>query len=242
MEEQSPRPGEVPALLARGFASYRRHFGPASLAALPVFAVYGGTLAVVASIPEGASAFVDLSITLIGLVIATVMALPWFRLVLSQEQQPASWRDALRSTPLHFSSMFGASFLFWAGIQLGFRYLAGIPSVFILVWYGLFGFAVADGEASGPKAIGVSVRIGQGRRPVVATLAIALVFLVFVGGFPVGIDVNPLTIAASVVGLTITSNVSMGAGAALYQRLLDTEHLIERKSDVAKNGKRTRPE
>lgn len=232
MEQESPRPGDVPALLVQGFTSYRQNLLPASLAAIPVFAVYGGTLATVAALPEGTSAFLELSITLVGLVFATVVALPWFRLVLTQQRGPVPWRTALRSPPLHFSSMLSAAFLFWAGIQLGFRYLVGIPSVFILVWYGLFGFAVADGESSGPKAIGTSVRIGQGRRPVVATLAVALLFLVFVGGFPVGLEINPLTIAGSVLGLTVTSNVSMGAGAALYQRLVDTEHLVAGKPET----------
>lgn len=209
-------------MLLHGFSTYRKNVIPASLAALPVLGLYGASLVVTSNMTESPE-LVTLTVTLAGLVIATVFAAPWFRMTLNMERGLDNWRAAMSSPPLQFGAMFSAAFLFWAGIQFGFRFLYGIPSVFILVWYGLFGFGVAEGEKSGPKAIGTSVRIGQGRRPVVATMASVLIALNLIGALPVGFGITPLTIALSIIGLTITTNISMSAGARLYQRLLDTE-------------------
>lgn len=159
-----------------------------------------------------------------GLAAATVLALPWFRLMLSAEREEEISLPAPSS--LGWSSMIVASLFFWGGVLFAIRYLGllfliGAP--LIVVWYGLFGFAVADGTAPGFNALGVSVRLGQGRRWTLGVLALILGFLNFLALLPIGAGVNPATVAAAFMLLVVTTNVAMGAGAHMYDWLLQSE-------------------
>ena len=160
----------------------------------------------------------------VGLTAATVLALPWFRLMLSSERN----EEVTFPSPstLGWGAMIGAAIFFWGGVLFAIRYLGALlalGSILVVIWYGFFGFAVADGTSPGFNALGTSVRLGQGRRWTVAVLALILVFLNFVALLPIGAGVNAGTIAAAVVLLAITSNVSMGAGAHMYDWLIKSE-------------------
>jgi hypothetical protein len=84
----------------------------------------------------------------------------------------------------------------------------------------LFGYVIADGAPSGLKSLGVSVDLGQGRRFAVAALALVLALVNLVALLPLGYDLGVAGLAISGVLLVVTTNVSMGAGAELYDRLL----------------------
>lgn len=219
----SPSVGDIPALLAAGVRTYRSVFVPATVMALVVLAVFGAARAAAAWMVSSDDLVLALIVDLAGLLAATVAALPWFRLMLAAargEPEPTSGIFRIDG----FGAMFGAAFFFWGGVLLGARYLLGIPSIFVLVWYGVFGYAVADGEKSGMRALGTSVRLGQGRRATLFAVALVLLLLNLAAALPIGVEVSPVTIALAAVLLAVTTNISMGAGAELYLRLLASEN------------------
>ncbi len=214
----SPTVHDVPSILERGFGNYRRSLVPASAMAVLVILVYGSARIIAQNSVDEGNLGTAFAIDALGLVLATVLALPWFRLALATERgsSPAN-------LPLEWGSMLVAALFFWGGILLGIRYMVGIPSIFMLVWYGLFGFAVAAGTKPGLNALGTSVRLGQGRRWAVAATAAVLAFLNLLGLLPIGSGLNPLTATVAVLLLVATTNISMGAGAHLYDRLKESE-------------------
>ncbi|NND03564.1 MAG: hypothetical protein HKN91_12335 [Acidimicrobiia bacterium] len=226
----SPTLQDVPRILLRGVDNYKNAFVPASGMAILVLALYGTARVAAQSSVSSNDLGVAFAIDAIGLVVATVVALPWFRLALRTE-----WRieaDAQADlSEVKWRSMVVSALFFWGGMLVLLRYgnvlgvpaLVLIPVILMLVWYGLFGFAAAAGIAPGLKALGTSVRLGQGRRGTVAAVAISLALLNLLGLSPIGSGVNPATIAATILLLTVTTNVSMGAGAHLFDWLVRSE-------------------
>lgn len=154
---------------------------------------------------------------LIGMVLASVAALPWYTYALDTDRQiPIDLGKPFRYRR-QFTAQAVASFWFWAAILLGLRYLFGIPSLLALVIYGFYGYAVAEGNTSGLQALGSSARLGEGRR--VGLFAVALILLVFnlSGAIALGFSVTPVTIVLAFIGVLMTSNVSLVAGARLYR-------------------------
>ncbi len=114
------------------------------------------------------------------------------------------------------------AFWFWAAFFLGLRYLWGIPSLLAFLFYGFYGYVVADRTARGGlRALGTSVRLGHKRR--IALFAIPTLFCVFnfVAALPLGYGggVNSFTIALTLVALLVTSSITMVSGAYLYDVL-----------------------
>jgi hypothetical protein len=204
-------------MILRGLANYRAHPISNSAMAVVVLAVYGAvhtSAGALAARQPLLAVIVDLG----GLVVSTVLALPWFRSALAAEEKTRAGlhADSLRGV----APMAVAAFLFWAGVLVGLRYLAGIPSLFVLIWYGLFGYAVAAGQRSGLRALAASIDLGHGARGAVATMAAMLLVLNLLGAIPIGFNQAPWSLVAALVGLTITTNISIGAGASLYYRLV----------------------
>ena len=217
----SPTMQDIPGIVGKGIDNYRRSALPATGMALAVLALYGAARVTAQGFVDSDDLLIAFAIDFAGLVAASILALPWFRLALSVERGED---DGMPSPEgLQWGSMAVATLFFWGGFLLGIRYMVGIPSVFVLIWYGLFGFAVASGIAPGLKALGTSVRLGQGRRWTVALLAFVLGFLNFLGLLPIGAGVNPGTVVATIVLLAVTTNISMGAGAHLYDWLRTSE-------------------
>lgn len=214
----SPSVQDVPSIIGRGFATVRGALWVRILYAAVVLSVAGSARLYAQSFVDDGQILVPMIIDFLGMSLATVLALPWFRIVLSTERGTEE-----AGTTLAWGAMAIGSAYLWGGIFLGLRYLLGIPSIFVLIWYGFLGFAVADGATSGLKALGTSVRIGQGRRGVVGLLAAVLLIFNLFGAFPLAAGVNPATGLATVAVLAITTNISMGAGAHLYDRLLESE-------------------
>lgn len=210
-----PAPRDALTILAAGAATFRRMPVSGSLFAVIVFGLFWvGRASAAERVAEGSLA-IALLIDFVGLVVATVASLPWFRTTLRAHRDGAELGPAGRQ----IKPMLVATLFFWGGVLLGIRYLYGIPSVFVLIWYGVFGYAVADGESSGLKALGISVDLGQGRRTAVAAVGLVLALLNLLALLPVGYNLGTAGLAISGVLLVVTTNVSMGAGAELYDRL-----------------------
>ncbi len=216
----SPAPRDVFKLLGRGVRVYRSMLISGTVMALVVFAVYGSARAYAATLVDDdqliAAIFVDGG----GLVLATVAALPWFRRTLIAVGADP---NGLPTSASRITAMLAAAIVFWAGVLFGLRYLYGIPAIFVLLWYALFGYAVASTNERGLKALGTSVRIGQGRRWSIAALGIVLLPFNLAAAAPIGIEISPLTVVAAALLLVVTTNISMGAGANLYRWLVESE-------------------
>ncbi len=161
---------------------------------------------------------------------AGILAAPWFRYALDV----ADGREINIMTPLidggKWLNHTFATFWFWAGITLGLRYsvwIAGLPSIVVLLLYPFYGYIIASGqEINGLKALGISVRMGQGKR--IGLFAIAGLFFVFnlvgVMGLGVGLDVETgspsiLGVALGILGITATASITLVSGAAVYRVL-----------------------
>lgn len=210
------------------FSGVRGYFGnlvPLSLAAAVTLGVYAAF-----RIPAQ-QAFVDgavarsIGLDLAGLVLGSIVALPWYSYSLNAvDGEPIDLGAPFRDWTLFYSQII-ASIWFWAAVLLGLRYLFGIPSILAVLFYAFYGFAIADGVADGGlKALGVSVRVGDGKR--IGLFAFAGVFFFFniFGALAVGFEVNALTIALAIAGLVVTTNITMVAGARVY-RVLQTSNV-----------------
>ncbi len=214
-----------------------------TLAALPVFVVMA-----VASTPfrnfdaqlqERVNA--DLTSTLsiieqlqwVGLLMAAafpagIVAAPWFRYALDAVDGRAIDVKAPLIDGKKLLNHTFATFWFWAGIALGMRYsflIPGLPSIVVLLLYSFYGYVIADGrEINGLKALGVSVRMGQGKRLGLFAIAGLLFFFNIFGimGFWVGLeDGSPsiLGVVLGILGISATGSVTVVAGAAIYRVL-----------------------
>ena len=160
-----------------------------------------------------------LILNIVGLVLGGTLAHPWYVVALASDRgEKADLAAALRSGDRFFAQLVG-SFWFWAAFILGIQYLAGIPSIVVLIFYSFYGFIVADLRYGGMRALGTSVRLGEGRR--IGIFAIAAMYGVFnfAAFLPLGYAVNVGTIVLSAAVALVTTSITMVAGAALYETL-----------------------
>ena len=206
--------------LAAGVRGYLANLWPLSVAGAATLGTY-----VAFRLPAQAAAdsgFVarSLVLDLAGLIVAAVVAHPWFSYALDADRGMGI--DLLKpfNRPAGFMVQAVASIWFWAAMVFGLRYLYGIPSILALLFYAFYGFVVADRRAtSGLKALGTSARIGEGRRVGLFGIAAVLTVLNLFGAVAVGFGVNPGTLALTVLGLVVTTNVSLVTGARIYRTL-----------------------
>lgn len=208
------------SIFVDGVKGYLANIGPLTLAALLTLGTY-----LLFRFPAQAAYTDDqiaksLVLDLVGLLLGSIVAYPWYTYALAAvDGQPIQLTAPLRDLG-KLSAQGVASFWFWAGVLLGIRYLLGIPAILAVVFYAFYGFAIADGVApTGLRALGYSVRLGEGKR--VGLFALALLFIVFnlLGAIAVGYDVSPLTIGLAIAGLTITTSITMVSGARIYRLL-----------------------
>ena len=161
---------------------------------------------------------------------AGIVAAPWFRYALDvADGKKIDIKAPLIDGKKWINHAF-ATFWFWAGVTLGFRYsflIPGLPSLVVLLLYPFYGYIIAGGqEINGLKALGVSVRLSQGRR--IGLFAIAGMFFMFnlfgVVGLGVGLDVETgtpslLGIVLGVLGVTATASATLVSGATIYRVL-----------------------
>lgn len=163
---------------------------------------------------------VGLALDLLGLVVSSTVALPWYMYALAAfDERRLSRVDILASLD-RLSTQAVSSFWFWAGFLLGLRYLFGLPSILALLFYAFYGYVVADGQTtSGLKALGLSAAIGQGKR--VGLFAIGGLLFVFnlFGAVAIGFGITPFTIALAVAGFVLTASITLVGGAAVYRTL-----------------------
>jgi len=210
-------------LFATGVRGYRANLGPLSVAAAATILVYAAFRVPAQMAFSDDRLALSIGLDLVGLWLAGTIAYPWYSYALdTADGEPVDIKRPFLHL-IRFRYQAAASFWFWAGILLGLRYLFGLLSVLVLVFYCFYGFTVADGSSpSGVRALGRSVYLGEGRR--IGIMALGGVFLIFnlFGAIALGFAVNPLTIVLAVLGLVATTSVTLVAGAQVY-RVLERE-------------------
>ena len=216
----SPFGIRIGELFSGGVRGYRANLGPLTAAAvvtMACFAVFRYPAQM--ALNDGRLA-TSAGLDLIGLFVGGTVAYPWFSYALDA----ASGVEIRVLEPFRHGRRFRAqavgSLWFWAGVLLGFRYLYGLPSIIVIVFYVLYGYVIADGDdRGGLRALGTSVRLGHGRRIGLFSLIALFGLFNMCGALPVGFAVNPFTVALTILGLIITTNVTMVAGAHMFYAL-----------------------
>ena len=225
MSEQFPL--RISAMFRSGVSGYVKNLVPLTVAAAVTIAVFG-VFRFWAQIAIGdGKTLQSIAFDLVGLVLAGTVSLPWFAYALDAARGnpidlAAPWRSGSQ-----FAAQFVCAIFFWAAFLLGLRYLAGIPSILAALFYGFYGYVVADRAAEGGlRALGTSVRLGTKRR--VALFAILALFAIFnlLAAIPLGYGVSALTVVLTLAILTVTASITLVGGACLYDAL--TERLDER--------------
>ncbi|MBK5267225.1 MAG: hypothetical protein JJE47_07305 [Acidimicrobiia bacterium] len=166
-------------------------------------------------VSEDQTAWTQVGFLVAGMVATTTVAYPWFRLALASIDGTAA--------PFHVGRFYDqavASAFFWAGVLLGFRYLYGIPALFVLVMYAFFGYAVVEEpRRGGLKALGWSVQVGTKRRVGIFAIVALLLTMNLLAFIPIGLGTGSLFVAATALLLTVTTNVSIVSGAVVYRAL-----------------------
>lgn len=214
-----PFPLRVSDMFRAGWSGYIRNIGQLTLGAFATFAVSGLFLLLAQVARDDGQEIMWVVLSLVGLVLAGTVALPWFSYALDAARaQPVDlsgpWRDGSM-----FSAQFVCAIWFWAAFMLGIRFLFGLPSILALLFYGFHGYVVADRAAKGGlRALGTSVRLGHGRR--IALFAILALFVLFnlLAALPASYG-SPALVAVSVVAFSVTASITLVAGAALYDEL-----------------------
>ena len=204
-----PFPLGIGVMMRLGFEGLRRE---------PAAMLVGALLPVLGTMPllvPAAMAFDDdrasagVTFTMTALVLGGALAYPWCHYALrAAREEPLELAEPFREW-IRFFPMLVASFWFWAGMLLAFQFriLGGLPAVAITMAYAFFGFVVDERhDQGGLKALGTSVRIGDGRR----FALLALVCLYSVVGFVVF-----LLAASAAVGVGLTGAAASAVVAVM---------------------------
>lgn len=210
------RPG---AVFAAGFRGYAANLVPLTLAGLIVLATYAAFRYPSQQFLDDdrvwAARFTDLA----GLFIAGTLAYPWYRYALAAADGDKVNIAAPFATPRRFGYQAAASFWFFAAVVLGQQYLGGLPAILAALLYAFYGYVVAENDNGGLKALGTSVRLGERRR--IGLFAIGGMLFVFniLGASGLAAGLNPLGYSLAVVGLSVTTSITLVSGAAIYRVL-----------------------
>ncbi len=209
-------PGQVFGVGFRGYAANVVPLTAAGLVVLGVYAAFRYPSEVL--LDDGrvwAARFVDLA----GLFVGGTLSYPWYRYALAAADGDKVDPKLPFATPRRFGYQAAASFWFFAGVVLGQQYLGGLPAILAVVLYAFYGYVVAENDNGGLKALGTSVRLGERRR--IGLFAIGGMLFVFnlLGAAGLAVGLNPLGYALAVLGLSITTSITLVSGGAIYRVL-----------------------
>ncbi len=219
----SPFPLRLGVMFSLGMAGFRRQPLPLLAAGAVTLAVLGAFGVLAQNAFNDDRVVVGLVYSLVGSVLGGAVAYPWFHYALQISRGGVmDIFEPLREIA-GFKDLFVCSFWFWAAFLLGLQYLSGIPSLLVLVLYAFYGYVVADGRAiGGLRALGTSVRLGQGRRIALFGILVLYAIFNFCALIPFSFGVNVVTVPSAALLFLITSSITMVGGAVLYDALVPT--------------------
>ncbi|MEM8924617.1 MAG: hypothetical protein AAGD35_14030 [Actinomycetota bacterium] len=216
----------VGTLFKKGIEGYIANVVPLSVAGVATLLTYGAFRYPAQLLFDDGAVGRSLLVDLVGLLIAGTIAYPWYSYALDAAAgDGVDWRRPFEE-PRRFAYQATASFWFWAGVLAGVRwgaYLFFLPAILVILLYAFHGYVNADRSRDGGlKLLGVSVKLGAGYRIALFALMALFIMFNFMGAIALGFgEIGPLTITGAVVGMVITTNVTMVSGAHLYRVLLE---------------------
>jgi hypothetical protein len=199
-------------MIRQAWKAYWANRYPLTLWSLLSLLTYYGSIQLVS---DDQTAWTQLGVLIAGMVATTTVAYPWFRAALASIDGTAA--------PFHAGRFYDqavASAFFWAGLLLGFRYLYGIPALFVVVMYAFFGYAVVEEpRRGGLKALGWSVQVGTKRRVGIFAMVALLLLMNLLAFIPIGLGTGPVLVVVTALLLNVTTNVSIVSGAVVYRAL-----------------------
>ncbi len=217
-------PVSIAEVFTRGFKGYWANIVPLTIGALATLATYAPFRWQGQQLFDDERFFPFMAVEIVGLILAGTVAYPWYFYALDAARGNKSDLAAPFATPRRFTAQAVSSFWFWAGVLLGVRYLLGLPSIVVLLLYAFHGFVIAAGKSkSGMLALGTSVRLGQGRRFGLFAIGVLLLIFNLFGATGIGFEqfAWPVRIGLAIAGLSVTTSVSLVAGAVLFDVLWD---------------------
>lgn len=209
----------LPEMFFGSVEAYFKSVFPITLAGVATTGALAGALLAFPQILDGDLGYKDMAIYLLAMTVVGTVALPWYFYALAlADKRKISWQEPFVQ-PGRFYAQAVCSFWLWAAFLLGLRYLLGIPSIVAVVFYAFHGFLLADGAVDkGLAALGMSVRLGQGRRLGLAVIAGLLVFFSLLGASSMGMNEwsLPVRVSAAILGSAVTGSISMIAWAKIY--------------------------
>ncbi|NNF53531.1 MAG: hypothetical protein HKN03_03710 [Acidimicrobiales bacterium] len=228
MTKPEPFPVRPGTLFKEGVQGYFGNIVPLTAAALVTLTVFYLIVALPASQLNDNSKWVRGFAFAGGLILTGTTAYPWYSYALDAgDGIRVRWKRPFEKPEL-FVQQAVSSFWFWAAVALGFQYLFATPAIFVVILYAFHGYLIADRRStSGMKALGTSVRLGEGSRIILFGLFALFGFFSLLGAIPLGIQgddgeplINVFTVSLAVVGLALTTSVTLVAGGRIYRILL----------------------
>ena len=156
--------------------------------------------------------------TIVMFVIGQLMAIGWLRIALDAVDGRAVTVDRIRESFGILVPYAIAAVIFGIGVTIGMVLLI-VPGIIVILIFGLYGWLLVDGVVREPlEAFRRSAEITRGERLHLFVFGIVLVVLNLVG------------LLVFVVGVLVTSAVSILAVAHVYRQLLASERTIETTS------------
>lgn len=189
--------------LRHGWRAFTANIGPMALYALVVVAV-SVLVNVVFGTPEGTRSFVG---NIVVFLVNQLVAIGWLRIALDAVDGRQIDTDRVRGAFSVFVPFLVAAILFSLGVTIGLILLI-VPGIIFAVIFGFYGWGLVDGAVDdGVAALRHSAEITRGHRWQLFGFVIVLILF------------NLLGLLALLVGVLITSAVSILALAHVYRQL-----------------------
>lgn len=186
-----------------GWRAFTENIGPMALYALVVVGI-SILVSLVVGRPDGTESFLG---SAVGFLVNQLIAIGWLRIALDAVDGRPINTDRVRGAFSVFVPFLVAAILFSLGVTIGLVLLI-VPGIIFAVTFGFYGWGLVDGTVDdGVAALRHSAEITRGHRWQLFGFAIVLILF------------NLLGLLALVVGVLITSAVSILALAHVYRQL-----------------------
>jgi uncharacterized membrane protein len=202
MDAPAARGFDIGEAFRFGWDRFKANFGPLAIAALAVFLVEVLTN----SLTRQFEGFASLLMTLVSFFVGQVIAMGWVRMSLKiTDGKEASIADFFERLDLLLPYAI-ASLLFSIMVALG-LVLFVVPGIILAIVFAFYGPALVDEELGSIDALKRSAAITRGNRGRLFLFGLAVLLLNVVG------------LLFLVVGVLVTSGISLLAFAYVYRRL-----------------------
>jgi hypothetical protein len=202
-EVVAPRSFQIGEAISFGWERFKENIGPLALAAIVVFAVNAIFSVLQRSVTGTVGRFL---LFLVSFFVSQVISMGWLRMSLNiVDGRPTDVSDLFKRADLFIPYVI-ASFIFSLVVAIGLVLLI-VPGLYAAATFGYYGFRIIELERGPTEALTESANITRGERWHILGFVGVLVLL------------NILGLLLLIVGVLITSAVSLIAMAYVYRQL-----------------------